>query len=254
MLNRIILLIMFMLNTISLFPQGTAGNNATYETRNIVDMPTAGILRPKVYNINCTAFHSGGITMDFNAGIFDWLNMGIAYSAVGLIGDDDIDFQNIPGFNIKIRPFKETLQIPAIVIGFSTQGRGMWLSGADRFETISPGFFLALSKNYIWDLGSLALHCGINYSIEPIPEKRRANLYLGAEQSITSNFAVNFEYNFTFDEKDYNYTDNLGLLNTSFRFSVSSGVTIELQIRDLLQSRTNSQYERRFGIDIVKSF
>jgi hypothetical protein len=254
MLKKIAIIAYFLLNALSLHSQGTAGNNASYETRNIIDMPTAGILRPKSYNINCTAFHAGGITLDFSAGIFDWLNMGVAYSAVGIIGEDDIKFQNVPGFNIKIRPFKETLQIPAIVIGFSSQGKGMWINAEDRFETISPGFYLALSKNYKWDLGNLAFHGGLNYSIEPIPEKRSLNFYTGIEQSITSNFAVNFEYNFALDEKDYNYLDNLGILNSAFRFSISSGVTIELQIRDLLQSNRNSKYERRFGIDIVKTF
>jgi hypothetical protein len=239
------------------FAQGAAGNSAAYETQRIVDMPTAGVLKTKTYSVKVSAYHNGGIMADFNAGIFENFSLGLSYSGTGIIGNDEVTMQKLPGFNAKVRVFNEKRNFPAIVLGFDSQGRGSWLKSKDRFETMSPGAYLAISKNFVWDLGQLAGHFGVNYSFEPAADKRCVNMYGGVEQSIGSNFAINMEYNFCQDEKDYKQLSQLGLLNAALRYSISRGVTIELEFRDLFNHRNdnkNNNLERRFNLEFIKNF
>lgn len=241
----------------NVYAQGAAGNSASFETQKIVDMPTAGMITKGNYSVNTNIFTPGGIALDFSAGLFKNFSMGVAFSGTGIIGRDDMSFQKIPGFNFKFRFIDEQKSVPAIAFGFNSQGRGAWMQGAERFETMSPGFFLAASKNFVWSLGDVAAHFGINYSVEPSSANKAVNFYIGAEQSIASNFAINMEFNFNQDEKKNDVLSARGTLNTSFRYSITKGVTLELELRDLLQNRKNTgggQLERRLNLEIVRAF
>ncbi len=257
-INILFAIAILLLSNKELYSQGAAGNSASFESQKIVDMPTAGMLAKGNYSVNANIYTPGGIMLDFNAGLFKNFSMGVGFSGVGIIGRDDISFQKMPGFNLKFRVIDEQKNIPAIAIGFNSQGHGAWIKNLDRFETMSPGFYLAASKNFVWSIGEIAAHFGLNYSIEPNSDNKAVNFYLGAEQSIGSNFAINIEYNFNQDEKNYKVLSSLGMLNTSFRYSISKGVTLELELRDLLQNRINSgkskQLERRLNLELVRAF
>ncbi len=251
------MIIAFAVASINVYSQGAAGNSASFETQKIVDMPTAGMIAKGNYTVNTNIYTPGGIMVEFCAGLFKNFSMGVAFSGTGIIGRDDMSFQKIPGFNFKFRFIDEQKTIPAIAVGFNSQGHGAWMKSPERFETMSPGFFLAASKNFVWSLGDVAAHFGINYSVEPNADNKAVNFYIGAEQSIASNFAINLEYNFNRDEKNYKVLSSLGTLNTSFRYSITKGVTLELELRDLLQNRKSSdgaQLERRLNLEIVRAF
>ncbi len=227
---------------------GTAGNSASYESRYIVDMPTAGILKKMDYSIYTGFMNEGNVFVEFNFAPIDWLNVAMAFSGNNIIGNDDPEFQNYPSIHLKARVLNETMKIPAIVLGFSTQGKGLWFSGSERFETFSPGLYMSFSKNYKWDLGSLAFHGGINYSIEPEPDNRSINLWLGLEQSIGKYFALNAEYNAGFDEI---IKDNQNKVNLSLRTSLMSGLTVEFQIKNLFNDQSKGGRYRAIYFDII---
>ena len=234
--------------------QGTAGDKAVYETRFIVDMPTAGMLRDKSYSFTSAVYPVGGLMAAFDAGFLRYFNAGVRVSGNNIVGDGEITWQNLPGISIKGRILDERKTIPAIVLGFESQGGSNYI-GDNRFKTHSPGFYLALSKNYVWDLGNLAFHGGINYSLEPKPEYASPNLYGGLEQSIGSYIAINLEYNFQLDETENLYYTKRGLLNASLRGSVASGITAEIRFRDILgHFRNNDGHERIVALEIIKFF
>ncbi len=230
---------------------GTAGSSANNETRYIVDMPTAGILKKMDYSIYTGFMNEGNVFFEFTFAPLDWLNTGMAFSGNNIIGNDDPEFQNYPSIHLKARLFDETLKLPAIVMGFSTQGKGLWYSVAERFETFSPGIYLAVSKNYKWDMGMLAFHGGLNYSIEPEPENRSVNFWAGVEQSLGKYFAINAEYNAGLDEIN---SKNKNKVNLSLRASVMMGLTVEFQMKNIFNDNSDGGRYRAIYFDIISKF
>ncbi len=238
-----------------LFAKGSAGSAATYESRFIVDMPTAGVISKGSFAIYAYTFTGGGLMTEISAAPFENFNMGLSYSGSNIVGNQKIVWQDIPGIHIKYRLFDETKGIPAILLGISTQGRGIFFKDSERFETFSPGFFLALSKNFTWDLGTLAVHGGINYSLEPETDNRAPNIYFGFEHSIGKYASLNIEYNANIDEADKNILSHKGLLNASLRFAVVQGLTFDLQLRDLLEHiKYSRQISRFIGIEFIAAY
>ncbi|MFW5701756.1 MAG: hypothetical protein ACOCX7_02285 [Bacteroidota bacterium] len=225
---------------------GSAGSAAAYESRSIVDMPTAGVVPKSSYAVEATAFDGGGLAAGIFAAPFHNFNMGISFSGVNFIGAGDILWQEIPGIHLRYRPFDETLYIPAFTIGVSTQGAGAYLRDADRFRVHSTGVYLAASKNFRWAGGTVALHGGINYSFDPPSDSRSPNFYLGLEHSVGPAGALVVEYNANIDDGDTRLNSGKGLLSAALRWSVAPGLTLGLHVRDMLGRQKYSTGFTRF--------
>ena len=266
--------------------QGAAGTGAEYETQKIITMPTAGIIEKGKYSVDVNVFAPGGTAIDFNAGVLKNFSIGVAFSGSGIIGATAMRFQSMPGFSLKFRIIDEEKSLPAISLGFTSQGSGYWYKGktikldsagdnvefGKRFQVMSPGFYVAASKSFNWALGCFVAHGGVNYSIEPNEDNKSINAYLGMEQTIGSRIAINGEYNFNLDERDYDYTSytdgtryrymkQIGTLSAAFRYSISKGVTVSLEFHDILRNRNKDvtpynggQIERRMNLQMIKSF
>ncbi len=237
------------------YSQGSAGENAIIETTKIVDMPTGGLILSGHYYMSFSIYNSGGVLGEFNISPAANLMFGISYNVNGLIGSNKISFQNLPGFVFCWRFLDETLSYPAFIIGINTQGTGGYLSDKKRFLVYSPGIYLSSSKNFRWFLGSIALHTGINYSFEPTINDRMINFYAGLEQSLGKFASINMEYNSTLNDRNRDVMSKMGLLNSSLRVSISKGVTLQLQIRDILNHQVPTDaFSRYMVIEIVKMY
>jgi hypothetical protein len=212
------------------------GKSSSTESRYIVDMPTAGILSKGSFSSYTQVFTGGGVMTELTAAPFEDFSMGISFSGANVISSGDVVCQKYPGIQLRYRFVDETLSTPAFLIGINTQGRGAFDEKAERFQTLSPGAFIAVSKWFSWFLGDIGLNAGINYSFEPPSDSRSINGYLGIEQSIGKAFALTLEYNPTLDDGNKQFLTNNGLLNAGVRFSGIKGFSIELQIRDLLKN------------------
>ncbi len=255
--NFILISVLLLLFSVSYLcrSQGSAGENALLETTKIVDMPTAGLIHKGYYQFTFNFFNTGGLQSEFNISPIENITFGISYSLNGLIGSEKISMQKIPGFFFGWRFINETYTFPALLIGFCNQGFGGYINEEKRFLVHSPGLFLAISKNFKWVIGSIALHSGINYSFDPPINQRNINFYIGFEQSVGPFAALNLEYNATMNEENTNIMSNKGLLNSSLRISVTNGVTIQLQLRDLLNHQRNvNAFSRYLAIDIANKF
>jgi hypothetical protein len=234
---------------------GTAGDRAEYESRYIVDMPTAGMLPQSAFSLYGMAYSDGGILAEIFACPFKDFLIGISFGGTGIIGESDVNFQELPSVHIRYRVINEKLSFPAIVFGVNTQGRGIYSKSRKQFEVFSPGIYLSLSKNFNWLLGDVAFHGGANYSFEAKPETRVPNLYCGLEQSIGSSVAFNFEFNTAINEYREELIEGIGIFNASLRWSVAAGMTLEFQLRDLLSNRKNYNTPSRYiGLEYIDSF
>ncbi len=235
--------------------QGAAGDRAIYEPRRGVDLPVAGVINSGKYSVYALSSPGGSLMLEFSAGFFKDFNAGISFGGKNIVGSGKAAFQNYPGINARYRFIDESLYFPAAVLGFDLQGRDKYYNEFRRFATMSPGIFLVLSKAFRWNYGHFFISAGINYSFEP-PESDRSLNYFG---SIEHNFlgfgSACLEYNNTSDDLNRSIMKFNGMLNLAFKFSLIRGLTLEFQMRDLLENYTfTGGFTRNIGLEYITSF
>jgi hypothetical protein len=240
-----------LIGLIGLVPLGTAraqsaaGEQATIESRYVVDMPMAGVLPRGRFAAEVCALGNSGVMFDLSFGVLPNFNVGLSYAGAGFLGSSQVVFQGLPGVHLRWRVVDETFSLPAVLVGFQTQGRGEPLGG-NRFQTNSPGLYVTASKNFSI-LGSLALHAGVGYSFDThftaIAGERSPNVWIGLEKTIGSVVSLTAEYNPAFD--NFLSMERRGLLNAGLRVATGKGFTFELQMRDVLRNLRGAQQPYR---------
>ena len=254
--KKIILVVsLFMIFSCNYFAQGTGGDNAKFEYRQLIDMPTAGILQKGFVGVSLEIMPLGVVITKIDAGIFDGFSMGISYGGGNIIGTGKINWNKLPGVNLRGKIFEETQVIPSIVIGFDSQGKGAYDSNLNRYQIKSPGFFAAASKNFEL-LGYLSIHGVVNYTLERDDDNKAINVEVGFEKTIGSKVSVIGEYDLGFnDDSDKSFGKGRGYLNFGVRWSVGDGLTLGMNLRDLLQNKRINGYKADRGVfvEYVKS-
>ena len=249
------LILSFVLFSTISFAKGNAGAEATYESRVIIDMPSAGVLPKNSFAINSVIGDGGGMSLELSAAIFQDFLMGLSFSGGEVVGSGEPDFQKYPGVHLRYRVFNETTYVPAFTIGAQTQGRALYNDSLKRFQTLSPGIFLASSKAFTWWGGFIFLHGGINFSFEPEPSDRSPNLYFGLEQTLGKRTALLLEYNANIDDNNKAFAKKKGLVSVALRWAASENLTLEIQVRDLFDSQKQYREMTRFiGLDYVLGY
>lgn len=254
----------------NLYSRNILGLESSIEPRRIVNFPTAGVL-PKTSFASYNGFGTFGNTM-LELAYSPMVNfeIGLAYSSSNFVGTGNMDFQTLPGVRLKYRFIDETKTMPAIAVGFESQGFGFFAKGSNRFEHLSPGLFFVASRNFSVPIGMLSLHLGANYNFEENRNEVRSNvgsnlaaygktmglnLYAGLEQTIGSRLSVNAEFNGNMNDDNSNFTNGKLILNTSLKYAVTSRVNLELKFEDLLGSyvRTN-KWRRGVALEYASYF
>ncbi len=244
LLTQSIVLLCVFAGTSSVQAQGSAGSKAPFESRVIIDMPTAGVLLKNSLGLNTVVFAGGGLLCDASFAPIDNFNIGIGYSGVNILGSGAVTWQGIPSMHLRYRIIDETLRMPAILLGLQTQGRGVVLN--KEFETAAPGIFASLSKQFSWAAGTLAFHGGVGYSVNLAFEAKGANIWTGVEQSLGPNATLMAEVNPTLND-----TRSGLILSASLRWVISNGITLELQGRDIFAELPSQQgFTRTLSFEI----
>jgi hypothetical protein len=223
--------------------QGSAGSGAKFEPRYIVDLPTAGMLDRGGLAADMEFYQDGGLLAGMSYGVFTWWSVGIWYGGSGLVGAGTPTMNPVPGFEVRFRPLEENIALPAIVLGFSSQGRDGYIKSTSRYTYKSPGVFIVMSKNYLL-MGFLSLHAGANYSLERADGDRGVNVYVGAEKTLLSFFSVVLEYNVGLNDNATG-TRGRGYLNTGLRCSFGGGATLGFAFKDMLQNSEQLSFAYR---------
>lgn len=255
MMKRIFLLILFFLIVIGIgkiFGQGSAGAKSDIEPRTLVDMNTAGVLSKGMFSVGTENLPDGVFILKMDVGIFNGFNFGISYGAANFIGKGEIKFYKYPGVNVRLRIFDEEISFPAILVGFDSQGKGEYLDSLRRFEVKSPGFFLAVSKNFNV-YGMMSLHGSLNYSLETSDEDNNLNIIIGVEKTIGNYVSLVAEYNFGLNDDMNRIGRGRGYLNAGIRWTVGKGLTIGFDLRNLAKNRIQDTYgaDRAFRLEFA---
>ncbi len=249
------LIVLFPLVLNTFFAQGTAGGNAKFEYRSLIDLPTAGILEKGFVGVSMDVMPAGVLMSRIEVGVFDNFSFGISYGGGNIIGTGPVDWYSLPGVNLRLRVINETETLPAIGIGFDSQGKGTYFDNIERYEVKSPGFFAAAAKNFEF-FGFLSLHVIVNYSLERDDSDKDLNLGFGFEKTLGGKVSVIGEYNVALNDNTVqSIGDGSGYLNMGVRWSVGEGFTIGLDLRDLLSNKKINTYKADRGIfvEYIKS-
>jgi hypothetical protein len=226
------------------------------QPRRLVDAHTAGMLPRASVDFDCRYYPASnpklgaGLNVGLGVGITDRLMIGIGYGGEGLIGRGrKAVFNYFPGLLFKYRLFEESYGGPGLAIGYDHQGYG-GLTDTSEFDYKgyiyqSPGFFIALSKNFkLLNQVLFGLHTTVSYSMEDVRNVKWPNLFVGTDFTLNEELALVFEYNFGFNTRDYhgqhpvNYAlINEGYLNCGLRWAFSPQFFVELDAKDVLENR-----------------
>jgi hypothetical protein len=239
----------------ALFGQGSAGTGANIEPRFVVDVPTAGMLPEASFTLDLDFYQEGGVLCGLNFGLLQRLTVGLSYGGSQLIGSSAPEWNDHPGINIKVRLFEESSTLPAIALGFDSQGRDGYIPSLERYLVKSPGFFAAASRNYSW-LGDMSIHGGINYSLERGDGDSDVNVFFGAEKSIGTSLALAAEYNLASNDSNGDALgQGRGYLNFALRWSTGGGLTLGLNVKDVLRNlRDSDAINRTIRLEYAKFF
>jgi hypothetical protein len=234
----------------------SAAGIAAYGTqpRNIVDLPTAGLPPRAGFYVESDIYSEGAVLVSLGVGFARYFSFGISYGGLGVIGSGDPEMNPEPGVNLKARLVDESLVMPAIAIGFDSQGRGPYIHGRDRYLVKSRGIYAVASKN--WDLlGPFSLHGGVSYSLER-EDDSDPTLFLGVIKSFSGFLDVAAEYDFATNdnEGDEPFVEKRGFLNASLSWHVNENFSLALEVRDIAsEDKVDVQDLRRWnrGLSIV---
>jgi len=249
--NNISLLLLL---TIPLYSQGTAGDQAKYEYRYLIDMPTAGILEKGVVGISTEILPDGVLIAVIEAGVLENMSIGISYGGANLIGSGKVDWYKFPAIDIRARIINETTLVPAIAFGFNSQGKGIYDETNKRYTIKSPGFFGAVSKNFEF-LGYMSLHGTVNYSLEGKDGDNFVDIRTGVEKTLGSSFSLLVEYDFALNDNNSDFGSGKGYFNAGLRWSPGTGFTLGFDFRDLLSNKisTTSAADRSLKFEYIKN-
>jgi hypothetical protein len=235
--------------------QGTSGTSAKYEYRNLIDLPTAGILNRGFSAVSLDVMPYGVVVAKMEVGIFDGVSFGISYGGGNIIGTGKVEWYKLPAINIRARVIDEVEMLPAFTAGFDSQGKGFFDEDLNRYEIKSPGFFVAAAKNFEF-LGYFSVHGVINYSLEREDEDKDLNLGLGFEKTIGARVSFIGEYNVAFnDNTGPSLGKGNGYLNLGLRWTVGDGFTVGLNLRDMLENKklNSNKADRGIFVEYVKA-
>ncbi len=232
----------------------TICNAEMMQPRRLVDGHTAGVLPKSYYDLECRVYAAGdpdlgsGLMLGMAVGLTDRLTLGVMYGGEGLIGRSrDVRFNPLPGVLIKYRLFEERVITPGLSLGYDHQGYGgiadTSLFDYNGFVYKSPGFFVALSKNYIMlNLIQVGFHGTINYSMEERENVNWPNFSTGMDLGINDELSFVVEYDLALNdrgikEEKYYALPYMGLLNAGLRWAFSPSFHLEFDLKDLLENK-----------------
>jgi hypothetical protein len=223
----------------------------------LVDAHTAGIIPRGSYQVESRLYPGGsgangaGLLVGITAGITDRFNLGLEYGGEGIVGrGKKADFNPFPGCLVKYRLFDENFLFPGVVAGFDNQGYGgiakEVIFGYNGYLYKSPGFFLAVSKSYLFMRTiQLGLHGDIAFSMEDLDHVTWPNVVTGLDIGITDMLSFVAEYDWGLTTKDPTVTSpnppyarpQDGYLHAGVRLLLGPGFAVELDARDITENR-----------------
>jgi hypothetical protein len=208
------------------------------EDLKVVSTPTAGLIGHGAYMFEGRIGPGNDLLFGMGVGFHDRLMVGMSFGLQNFIGRGEIEANDLPGFQIRLRVIEEGLAGPALALGIDTQGEGRFDDDDERYERKSLGAYGVLSRNFDARI-NIGLHGGINYSFEDRDESG-IDVFAGTSFTIVPGLTLLLDYDASFDDDDSDIvstrTRGRGYLDCGIRFDYGENLRIRLLFKDLLDN------------------
>ena len=203
----------------------------------LMDLPTAATLERGSFAIDLRMFGNGGLLTGLTIGITPRFTIGLSYGGENFIGSGSVDWNSQPGIQARARLIDESLVMPAITLGFDSQGFGPYNDEFKRYQIKSRGIFAVASKNYRV-FHNLGLHGGLNYSLETDDDDKDLNLFFGASLSFNREFHFLFEYDLARNDNNNpnQFGSGDGYMNLGLLWTLSERFYLQFYFKDILKN------------------
>lgn len=212
----------------------------------LIDCPTAWTLERASFDISMRSYPNGGILGGVDIGLSNRLTLGISYGAEGIIAESKPIWNPRVEFNVKLKAIDESIVMPAVAVGFSSQGYGAWhdrdprdLKTINRYTFKSKGFYAVGSKNYLVGQFQTGLHGGINYSTEQDDNDDNVTFFAGMDTRLNHDIGLALEYDFALNDNidGGNFGKGYGYLNASVQWIYATNLVMEFLLKNLTNNR-----------------
>jgi hypothetical protein len=212
------------------------------EPRWLVEAPTAGVLPTKQVAVDIRFSVGNGLLADVEIGLWQRALIGISFGGQDLLGSQSADWNPDPGVSARIRILNETESRPALAMGFRSQGSGPYDAVLKRYQSKSLGVYGVISRNYRNPTGQGGVHFGLNRSLETDDGDESLTGFVGGDLEVAGRIAAIAEYHFGFNDDDgLALGKGRGNLNLGIRWLVTSRVSLEFDLKDVLENSERIQ-------------
>ncbi|MEA2095513.1 MAG: YjbH domain-containing protein [Candidatus Cloacimonadota bacterium] len=211
-----------------------------FELNTLIDIPTAGILQQGEAEITAKIYKDNGLLIGTRVGLFPRFMFGVNYGAEEIVGDENPQWHDRVEFNAKVRLMDENNQLPAIAIGYDSQGHGRYDKSQKRYDIKSKGVYLTVSKNFFL-FGNIGVHGGINYSLETEDKDDEPNLFVGFDKTIGDMIVLLAEYDTGWNDNEASLIKGRGFFNASVDLHFTEALIIKISFYDLLLNHPDTQ-------------
>ncbi len=215
--------------------------------RFVIDYPNASTIPRASFDLNLRNFANGGIVAGATIGMTDRFMLGVTFGGENVLGEAGINWHPFAGASARFRLVSETYTMPAVAIGFNSQGFGPYIERDKRFQKKSNGFYAVVSKNYEF-FDHLSVHLGVNYSLEARDVDDDLNLFTGIDIGLSHELSILGEYDFALNDNAggvESVGDGKGYLNAGIRYNIKDAVYFEFYFLDLLVNFPNAAGSQR---------
>ena len=209
-----------------------------FELNTLIDTPTAGILQQGEAEVSAKIYKNNGLLIGTRVGLFPRFMFGVNYGAEEIVGNEDPEWHDRVEFNAKIRLMDESNKLPAIAIGYDSQGHGNY--NDHRYDIKSKGVYLTASKNFFL-FGNIGIHGGLNYSLENEDNDDEPNIFVGFDKTIGDMIVLLAEYDTGWNDNEADFVKGRGFFNASVDLHFTEALILKVSFYDLMLNNIHTQ-------------
>lgn len=223
---------------------------SAYELKTLANAPTGGILQKGEAEVFTKIYRENGVLCGTKVGLFPRFMFGVSYGAEQVVGNEKPKWHPNIEFSAKFRIIDEGPKMPAIVLGYDSQGHGVYHKNLKRYDIKSKGFYAVASRNYLF-MGNLGLHVGANYTMENEDNDKDIDFFVGIDKTIGNavTFVADYDPAFNDNEDKISSTDSFkvagkGYLNAAIIVRFTDFLDARFIAYDILENSS-----RTIGMD-----
>ena len=191
------------------------------QPRQLVEAPTAGLLPSRGLGLDLRFYGSDGILGRVSVGLFNRIMAGVSFGGSDLLGNEAMDLNPRIEFSGRVRVIEEGYTIPALAVGYTSQGYGMFDDALNRYNPPSPRGFMSLPakiSSCFW--GTRVSTLAQTEVLKMAMAMRIFSGYVGLDAGIGKYVVMLAEYDFGLND---NADNSLGSGKGFFQTRVSDG-------------------------------